>query len=45
LKEKKVKLESVSSRWNTADIFTKAIPYPRFAECRREMGLAEINVK
>jgi hypothetical protein len=35
-------LEFIPGRWNTADIFTKGLPYPRFAECRREMGLVDI---
>jgi hypothetical protein len=43
LKAQKLKLEFIPGRWNTADIFTKGLPYPRFAECRREMGLIEIK--
>ena len=37
-----IALRKCTSTSNTADTFTKALPYPRFAECRREMGMEEI---
>ena len=37
-----MRLEFIPSRYNTADIFTKGLPYPRFVECRREIGLVKI---
>src|SRR5271170_468109 len=37
-----IALRHCSSASNTADTFTKALPYQRFAECRAEMGMEEI---
>ena len=34
-----IALRYCKSARNTADVFTKALPYPRFTECRVEMGV------
>src|SRR5579871_5230273 len=45
LKEGDIKLVHCAGRDNTADVFTKAIPLPRFRECREELGVRQIQVE
>ena len=37
-----IALRKCTSTSNMADMLTKALLYPRFVECRREMGMEEI---
>ena len=37
-----IHLQHCNSKDNTADTLMKALPYPRFKECRAEMGVREI---
>jgi hypothetical protein len=43
IEKKNIRLQGVNTSYNTADIFTKGLPYPRFNECREEMGMIRIN--
>ena len=36
--------EHVPGSANVADVFTKALPFPAFARCRRDMGMCELPV-
>ena len=38
-----IKLTPCTSKENTADIFTKALPEPRFKQCIEEMGVASVG--
>ena len=39
-----IRVQYYSSASNTADVFTKALPGPRFIECRAEMGIKKIGI-
>ena len=42
IESNQVKLKACTSKVNTADVFTKALPRPKFIECQNEMGVMQI---
>ena len=38
-----IKLISCTSKENTADVFTKALPEPHFKQCIEEMGVTNVS--